>query len=89
MYTAPSPDDVLEGVIISLQNDVLPNLTNAKAQVSLVMAQALLQMLRQQWPLILRELVRRRLRQPRRSFSLKRVAKACCKKLRAWMLKAA
>ena len=42
MHTNPSPDTLLEGVIISLSNDVMPNVTNAKAQATVAMAQSLL-----------------------------------------------
>lgn len=50
MYTHPSSDEILEGCIISLQNDVLPHLTNQHAQVAVVMMQAVLQCARQRIP---------------------------------------
>ena len=50
MLTTPSPDFLLEGVIVSLSNDVMPNLTNAKAQATVGMAQAVLQQVRQTLP---------------------------------------
>jgi hypothetical protein len=50
MFTRPSSDDLLEGCIISLQNDILPNLANEHAQVCAVMMQALLQCVRQRLP---------------------------------------
>lgn len=50
MLTHPSSDELLEGCIISIQNDILPNLANQHAQVSAVMMQALLQCVRQRLP---------------------------------------
>lgn len=50
MLTHPSSDELLEGCIISLQNDILPNLANEHAQVCTVMMQALLQCVRQRIP---------------------------------------
>jgi hypothetical protein len=50
MYTTPSPDDLLEGVILSLQNDILPMVPNAKAQAAIGMMQAVLQTVRQTIP---------------------------------------
>jgi len=50
MFKTPSHDDILEGVIVSLQTDVLPNLTSQAAQVTVVMMQAMLQMVRQLVP---------------------------------------
>ncbi len=50
MYTTPSPDDLLEGVIISLQNDVMPALNNPRAQATVGMMQAILQQVRQTLP---------------------------------------
>jgi hypothetical protein len=50
MFTHPSSDELLEGCIISLQNDILPNLANQHAQVCAVMMQALLQCVRQRIP---------------------------------------
>lgn len=50
MLTHPSSDELLEGCIISLQNDILPHLANEHAQVSAVMMQALLQCVRQRIP---------------------------------------
>lgn len=47
MYTTPSPDLLLEGVIIALGNDLMPAVTNPKAQATVAMAQAVLQMVRQ------------------------------------------
>lgn len=50
MLTNPTPDKLLEGVIIALQQDILPNLTNEKAQVVAVMMQAVVQQVRQVMP---------------------------------------
>lgn len=50
MFTHPSSDELLEGCIISLQKDILPNLANEHAQVCAVMMQALLQCVRQRVP---------------------------------------
>lgn len=50
MLTHPSSDELLEGCIISLQNDILPYLANEHAQVCAVMMQALLQCARQRIP---------------------------------------
>ena len=50
MLTHPSSDELLEGCIISLQNDILPHLANEHAQVCAVMMQALLQCARQRIP---------------------------------------
>lgn len=50
MYTNPSPSDLLEGVLVSLQNDILPNVSSQKAAVATVMVQALVQQVRQMIP---------------------------------------
>ncbi len=50
MYTSPSTDDLLEGVIIALERDIMPECTSQRAQVAVVMAQAVLQMARQMIP---------------------------------------
>lgn len=50
MLTHPSADELLEGCVISLQNDILPHLANEHAQVCAVMMQALLQCVRQRIP---------------------------------------
>jgi hypothetical protein len=57
MYTTPSIDDLLEGVIVSLQNDVLSSVTNARAGATVAMAQAVLQQVRQMLPAYERVLV--------------------------------
>jgi hypothetical protein len=50
MYTTPSPDDLLEGVVISLQNDIMPAITNPRAQATVAMMQAVIQQVRQTLP---------------------------------------
>lgn len=47
MFTTPSPDDMIEGVIAALQNEILPFVTNPKAQAAVLISQAILQMARQ------------------------------------------
>lgn len=56
MYTNPTPSDILEGVLVSLQNDVLPNVSTQKAAVATVMIQALVQQVRQTIPAYLQTL---------------------------------
>ncbi len=56
MYTNPTPSDILEGVIVALQNDVLPNVNTQKAAVATVMIQALVQQARQMIPAYLQTL---------------------------------
>ena len=50
MITTPSIDDMLEGVIIALETDILPSLDDPKAQASAQMMQSLLQGVRQLLP---------------------------------------
>lgn len=50
MITRPSTDDVLEGIIISLQNDILPEVQSDRARVTIQVMQALLQFVRQRVP---------------------------------------
>ncbi len=47
MLTAPSLDELLEGVIIGLQNEIMPALTNPKDQATAGMMQAVIQQVRQ------------------------------------------
>ncbi len=47
MLTAPSLDDLLEGVIIGLQNEILPALSNPKDLATIGMMQAVIQQVRQ------------------------------------------
>ncbi|MGZ0178639.1 MAG: hypothetical protein ACKVIQ_17370 [Acidimicrobiales bacterium] len=50
MITSPTIDDLLEGVIIALEADVLPALDQPKAQASVQMIQSILQGVRQLLP---------------------------------------
>lgn len=50
MNTSPSADDTLAGVIMAIDDEILPALTNPKAQATAVMIQSLLQGLRQTLP---------------------------------------
>lgn len=47
MYNRPSIDDLLDAVSISLQNDILPELASEKAQLAVVLAQSMLQQVKQ------------------------------------------
>ncbi len=51
MITSPSIDDMLEGLVLALEADILPNLDNPKAQASAQMMQSLLQGVRQLLPI--------------------------------------
>lgn len=57
MNTSPSIDDLLAGVIQALGDEVLPALTDAKAQATAAMSQSLLQTVRQLLPVYDRCLV--------------------------------
>jgi hypothetical protein len=48
--TSPSIDQMLEGVLISISNDIIPNLLNPKAQASAQMMQSVIQGIRQLLP---------------------------------------
>jgi hypothetical protein len=50
MYTKPSAGDMIDGVLSTLMRDVLPELTSQKAVVAVVMAQALLENVKQRIP---------------------------------------
>ena len=50
MITSPTIDDMLEGVILAVETDILPHLADAKAQASAQMMQSLLQGVRQLLP---------------------------------------
>ncbi len=50
MITSPTIDDLLEGVIMAVETDILPHLDDAKAQASAQMMQSLLQGVRQLLP---------------------------------------
>ncbi len=51
MYTRPGVGDLIDGVIASLMRDVMPELTSQKAVVALVMAQSLLEGVKQRVPI--------------------------------------
>lgn len=50
MNTSPSIDDLLAGVIMGIDDDLLPALANPKAQATAVMMQSILQGIRQLLP---------------------------------------
>jgi hypothetical protein len=50
MYTAPSLDDLLAGLQIALQDELMPYLSNTKAVATAAMMQSVLQELRQVLP---------------------------------------
>lgn len=47
MITSPSIDQILEGVVMALEDDIMPNVDNPKAQASCQMIQSLLLGVRQ------------------------------------------
>ena len=50
MNTTPSIDDLLEGLIFALSDEILPYLTNEKSQATAVMMQSVIQEIRQMLP---------------------------------------
>ncbi len=50
MNTSPGIDGLLEGVIVGIQNELMPFLSNEKAQATAAMMQAILQGVRQTIP---------------------------------------
>jgi hypothetical protein len=50
MLTAPTLDDLLEGIVVGLQLEILPALTNPKDHATIGMMQAVLQQVRQVLP---------------------------------------
>ena len=50
MLTSPSMDDLIEGVIIALQTDIIPAIVNPKAVATAAMAMSVLQQVRQTLP---------------------------------------
>ena len=50
MNTAPSIDQMLEGVLISISSDIIPNLVSPKAHASAQMMQSIIQGIRQLLP---------------------------------------
>jgi len=52
VYSHPSPDDMIESVLIALQKDIAPECMSERAQVAILMAQAVLQSARQLIPVM-------------------------------------
>jgi hypothetical protein len=52
MNTTPSIDDLLEGLIVALQNEIIPHLSNAKSVATAMMMQSLIQQVRQVLPML-------------------------------------
>lgn len=52
MNTTPTIDDILEGLIVALQNEIIPHLSNAKSVATAMMMQSLVQQVRQVLPMI-------------------------------------
>jgi len=50
MMTNPSLDDLLEGLIVSLENEIMPHVSSPKAHVMCQMVQSLIQEVRQAMP---------------------------------------
>lgn len=50
MYTKPGAADMIDGVLASLRNDIMPELTTQKAIVAVVMMQTLLEGVKQRIP---------------------------------------
>lgn len=50
MNTVPSIDDLLEGFIVSIQQEIIPHLVNPKAVATAMMMQSLIQEIRQVLP---------------------------------------
>lgn len=57
MNTSPSVDSILEGLIMAIDDDIIPALVNPKAHASAQMIQSLLQGLRQTLPVMEASLV--------------------------------
>jgi hypothetical protein len=50
MWTSPSTQELIEGIIVALNNDVVPDLRSDKAQTAIGMIQVLLQCIAQKTP---------------------------------------
>jgi len=50
MMTKPLVDDLLEGLVIALENEIIPNITSPKAQSTGLMMQSIIQEIRQILP---------------------------------------
>lgn len=57
MIVNPSVDQILEGVMMSLEDDIAPAVTNPKASATIQMIQSLLQGVRQMLPVLEAQLV--------------------------------
>lgn len=57
MFTTPTVDTLLEGVIFAINDELMPTLGNAKAQATAAMIQSVLQQIRQTLPVLERYLV--------------------------------
>lgn len=52
MNTSPKIDDILEGLLVALQNEIIPHLSNAKSVATAMMMQSLVQQVRQVLPML-------------------------------------
>lgn len=52
MNTTPTIDDILEGLIVALNNEIIPHLSNAKSVATAMMMQSLIQQVRQVMPML-------------------------------------
>ena len=52
MNTTPTVDDILEGLIVALQNEIIPHLGNPKSMATAMMMQSLIQQVRQVLPMM-------------------------------------
>lgn len=52
MNTTPTIDDILEGLIVALQNEIIPHLANPKSVATAMMMQSLVQQVRQVLPML-------------------------------------
>ena len=52
MITSPTIDQILEGVLIAIDDEIMPSLANPKAQATAQMMQSLIQGVRQMLPVM-------------------------------------
>ena len=57
MISSPTVDQILEGVLMSLEDEIVPSLDNPKAHATVQMIQSLLQGVRQMLPVLDQQLV--------------------------------
>lgn len=57
MITSPSADQILEGVLMAIEDEIVPSITNPKAHATAQMIQSLLQGVRQMLPVLDEQLV--------------------------------